>query len=90
LETRDYPTHIASAQDGSIKQNLAITMSRSILTIIVFVLGAAIVVMSFLLKKKRQSMSAEAKPWMRYAGMVSTGDPRSSHRIDEVIYGRRD
>jgi len=31
-----------------------------------------------------------SKPWMRYAGMVESGDPRSSTRIDEVIYGHRD
>ncbi len=31
-----------------------------------------------------------AKPWMRYAGMVESGDPRSSLRIDEVIYGQKD
>lgn len=30
------------------------------------------------------------KPWMRYAGMVESGDPRSSSRIDEVIYGQKD
>ena len=29
----------------------------------------------------------ESKPWMRYAGMVETGDPRSSERIDEIVYG---
>ncbi|MEO7501394.1 MAG: CopG family transcriptional regulator [Gemmatimonadaceae bacterium] len=31
-----------------------------------------------------------SKPWMRYAGMVESGDPRSSSRIDEVIYGQKD
>ena len=31
-----------------------------------------------------------ARPWMRYAGMVETGDARSSQRVDEVIYGRKD
>ena len=31
----------------------------------------------------------EAKPWMRYAGMVETGDPQSSQKIDEVVYGTR-
>jgi hypothetical protein len=31
-----------------------------------------------------------SKPWMRHAGMVETGDPRSSLRIDEVIYGQKD
>lgn len=29
-------------------------------------------------------------PWMRLAGMVETGDPKSSQRIDEVVYGRKD
>jgi hypothetical protein len=24
-------------------------------------------------------------PWMRYAGMIESGDPRSSQRIDEVV-----
>ncbi len=33
--------------------------------------------------------SDESKPWMRFAGMVETGDPRSSTRIDEVVYGAR-
>ena len=32
----------------------------------------------------------ESKPWMRYAGMVESGDPQSSRRIDEVVYGRKD
>jgi hypothetical protein len=32
----------------------------------------------------------DAKPWMRYAGMVETGDPSSSQHIDDVIYGRKD
>ncbi|MGH6831066.1 MAG: hypothetical protein ACREDG_07920 [Methylocella sp.] len=25
----------------------------------------------------------EAKPWMRYAGMIESGDPRSSQNIDD-------
>lgn len=32
----------------------------------------------------------DSKPWMRYAGMVASGDPKSSQKIDEVIYGRKD
>jgi hypothetical protein len=32
----------------------------------------------------------DTNPWMRYAGMVETGDPASSRRIDEVVYGRKD
>jgi hypothetical protein len=32
----------------------------------------------------------DSRPWMRYAGMVETGDPRSSQRIDDVVYGQKD
>jgi hypothetical protein len=30
------------------------------------------------------------KPWMRYAGMVETGDPESSRDIDDIVYGHKD
>jgi hypothetical protein len=29
-------------------------------------------------------------PWMRYAGLVESGNPRSSQTIDEVVYGSKD
>lgn len=32
----------------------------------------------------------DTKPWMRYAGLVETGDPASSRHIDDVVYGRKD
>jgi hypothetical protein len=32
----------------------------------------------------------ESGPWMRFAGMIESGDPRSSQRIDEVVYGHKD
>ena len=32
----------------------------------------------------------ESQPWMRYAGMVETGDPASSKHLDDVVYGRKD
>ncbi len=32
----------------------------------------------------------ESKPWMRYAGLVESGDPRSSQHVDDVIYGQKD
>ena len=32
----------------------------------------------------------ETKPWMRYAGMVETGDAGSSRSIDDVVYGFKD
>ena len=31
----------------------------------------------------------ESKPWMRYAGMVESGDPNSSRNIDDLIYGQK-
>ena len=31
----------------------------------------------------------ESKPWMRYAGMVESGDADSSRHIDDVIYGQK-
>ena len=30
------------------------------------------------------------QPWMSYAGMIESGDPQSSQRIDEVVYGHKD
>ena len=32
----------------------------------------------------------ESKPWMRYAGMIETGDPKASQKIDDVVYGQKD
>lgn len=29
----------------------------------------------------------ERKPWMKYAGMVESGDPLSSRKIDDVVFG---
>jgi hypothetical protein len=34
--------------------------------------------------------SDDSRPWMRYAGMVESGDPDSSRHIDDVVYGRKD
>jgi hypothetical protein len=31
-----------------------------------------------------------AKPWMRYAGMIESGDRESSRTIDDVVYGCKD
>lgn len=30
------------------------------------------------------------KPWMRYAGMIDSGDPNSSQNIDEIVYGGKE
>jgi hypothetical protein len=32
----------------------------------------------------------ESAPWMRYAGLVESGNPRSSESIDEIVYGTKD
>jgi len=32
----------------------------------------------------------ESRPWMRYAGIVATGNRDSSREIDEVVYGHKD
>ena len=29
-------------------------------------------------------------PWMKYAGFVESGDPRSSQSIDEIVYASKD
>lgn len=29
-------------------------------------------------------------PWMRYAGMIESGNPKSSQQIDDIIYGQKD
>jgi hypothetical protein len=31
----------------------------------------------------------DTQPWMRYAGMVESGDAKSSQHIDDVIYGHK-
>ncbi len=32
----------------------------------------------------------EQRPWMRYAGLIESGDAASSQRIDELVYGHKD
>jgi hypothetical protein len=29
-------------------------------------------------------------PWMRYAGLIETGNPHSSQSVDEIVYGSKD
>jgi hypothetical protein len=35
-------------------------------------------------------MADDTKPWMRYAGMVETGNAQSSQGIDDFVYGHKD
>jgi len=39
----------------------------------------------------RQMLPApDERPWMRYAGFVESGNPRSSRTIDDVVYGSKE
>jgi len=39
----------------------------------------------------RKSLSLpRQQPWMRYIGMVESGDPNSSLNIDAIVYGHKD
>jgi len=45
----------------------------------------------FVRRAVRQVLPTSRKaPWMRYAGMVETGNPRSSQAVDEIVYGQKD
>jgi hypothetical protein len=45
----------------------------------------------FLRRTLRGALSVDtSKPWMKYAGMVESGDPNSSNNVDEIIYGQKD
>ena len=39
----------------------------------------------------RSALPPTGQPsWMRYAGLVDSGNPRSSQSIDEIVYGHKD
>jgi hypothetical protein len=39
--------------------------------------------------RERLPVNADG-PWMKYAGFVDSGNPRSSQSIDEIVYGSKD
>ena len=45
-----------------------------------------------LLRRSLRSLlpADESRPWMRYAGMIETGDPKASQKLDDVVYGQKD
>jgi len=48
-------------------------------------------VAEFVRRAVRDKLPANASaPWMRYAGLVETGDPHSSQAIDDLVYGTKD
>ena len=48
-------------------------------------------VAEFVRRAIRERLPAEeAASWMRYAGMVESGDSRSSESVDQTVYGSKD
>ena len=48
-------------------------------------------VAEFVRRAVRQTLPAPGQaPWMRYAGLVESGNARSSQTIDEIVYGAKD
>lgn len=48
-------------------------------------------VAEFVRRAIRNSLpGVDEAPWMKFAGLVETGDPRSSQSVDELVYGQKD
>jgi hypothetical protein len=48
-------------------------------------------VAEFVRRAVREAISPRGdSPWMKFAGFVETGNPRSSQSIDEIVYGQKD
>ena len=48
-------------------------------------------VAEFVRRAVREALPAQGEgPWMKFAGFVETGDPRSSQSVDEIVYGQKD
>jgi hypothetical protein len=53
--------------------------------------AAGLSVAEYVRRAIRQVVPARTDaPWMGYAGSVESGNIRSSHTIDEIVYGFRD
>jgi hypothetical protein len=47
-------------------------------------------VAEFVRRAIREALPPQGEaPWMKYAGMVETGDPQSSLNVDEIVYGHK-
>lgn len=52
------------------------------------VLGISVA--EFVRRAVRERLPVEGEgPWMKYAGLVESGDPQSSQSIDEIVYGAK-
>ena len=47
-------------------------------------------VAEFVRRAVRQTLPRAGAPWMRYPGLIESGNPRSIQSIDELVYGARD
>lgn len=48
-------------------------------------------VAEFVRRAVRRMLPATGEaPWMRYAGLVESGNRRSSETVDEIVYGVKD
>jgi len=48
-------------------------------------------VAEFVRRAVRQTLPPrEGASWMRYAGLVESGNPQSSQSIDDIVYGSKD
>ncbi|MGD0438973.1 MAG: CopG family transcriptional regulator [Bryobacteraceae bacterium] len=48
-------------------------------------------VAEFVRRAIREALPPRGKGrWMKYAGFVESGDPRSSQTVDEIVYGQKE
>ncbi len=48
-------------------------------------------VAEFVRRAIRRVLPPSGEPsWMRYAGLVESGNPRSSQSVDDIVYGSKD
>jgi hypothetical protein len=48
-------------------------------------------VAEFVRRAIREALPSDGqRPWMKFAGLVETGDARSSQSVDEIVYGQKD
>lgn len=53
--------------------------------------GLGISVAEFVRRAIRDALPPSgAGAWMRFAGLVESGNPRSSQSIDDIVYGSKD
>ena len=52
---------------------------------------AGVSIAEYVRRAIRQTLPARSgAPWMRYAGMIESGNSESSQTIDEIVYGTKD